>query len=124
MHKFFIQFSAFSGILAVGFGAFGAHALKEKLTSSGYMATYETAVSYQFYHTLTLLVIGILSLKYPSSHATYAGYSMIAGIMVFSGSLYLLCFTGIKWLGAITPIGGLAFIAGWAFLFLAATKSL
>ncbi|GAB4248635.1 MAG: DUF423 domain-containing protein [Ekhidna sp.] len=122
MHKLFLQFAAASGVVAVALGAFGAHALKEKLTQSGYLDTYQTAVSYQFYHTLALLGIGLIAMKYPSSAINYAGYGMIAGILIFSGSLYVLCFSGIKWLGAVTPIGGLAFILGWVMLFLAVTK--
>lgn len=114
--------SALYGMTAVGLGAFGAHALKDKLQTSGYMATYQTAVQYHFYHTLALLGIAILCLKYNSQWLSYAGYSMTFGILIFSGSLYILCFSGIKWLGAITPIGGLALIAGWAFLLIAALK--
>jgi len=124
MHKLFLQFAAISGILAVTLGAFGAHALKERLTESGYLSTFETAVSYQFYHTLALLGIGILAIKYPSSLIQWAGNSMMFGIIVFSGSLLLLCFTGIKWLGAITPLGGVAFIAGWGLLFISVLKTI
>jgi len=122
MHKLFLQFAAVSGAIAVALGAFGAHALKDKLTKSGTLDTYQTAVSYQFYHTLALLGIGLFAMKYASSWINYAGYSMIAGIIVFSGSLYILCFTGVKWMGAITPIGGLAFILGWVFLLVAIAK--
>ena len=122
IHKLFIQFAAFSGFVAVALGAFGAHALKDKLMSSGYLETYQTAVSYQFYHTLALLVIGLFAMKYPGSLITYSGYSMIFGIIVFSGSLFLLCFTGTKWLGAITPVGGLGFLAGWLLLFISTLK--
>lgn len=124
MHKLFFQFSSISGFIAVALGAFGAHALKEKLTNSGNLDTYQTAVSYQFYHTIALLGIGILAMKYPSSWINYSGYSMMIGTLVFSGSLYILCFTGIKWLGAITPIGGLAFLAGWLMLFIAVIKTI
>lgn len=123
MHKLFLQFSAISGSLAVALGAFGAHALKNKLVASNTLDTYQTAVQYQFYHTLALLGIGLLALKYPSNWINYSGYGMMIGIIIFSGSLYVLCFSGIKWLGAITPIGGLAFIAGWIFLFLSIFKS-
>lgn len=123
MHKFFLQFAALSGMLAVALGAFGAHAFKEKLLANGYLSTFETAVSYQFYHTLALLGIGILSMKYPSTLIQWSGTSMVVGILIFSGSLYLLCFSGIKWLGAITPIGGLAFIAGWLLLFIAVLRT-
>lgn len=123
MHKLFLQFAAMSGTIAVALGAFGAHALKDKLTQSGTLETYQTAVSYQFYHTLALLGIGLFALKYPSNWINYSGIGMMIGVIVFSGSLYILCFTGIKWLGAITPIGGLAFIIGWLMLFMAILKT-
>lgn len=123
IHKLFLQFATISGFIAVGLGAFGAHALKEKLEASGYIQTYQTAVSYQFYHTIALLCIGLLAMKYPSSLLNYSGYSMIIGVVLFSGSLYLLCFTNVKWLGAITPIGGLAFLTGWILLFIAILKT-
>ena len=124
MHKLFLIISSVSGMLAVMLGAFGAHALKDKLQSEGNLDTFQTAVQYQFYHTLALLGIAFLLTKYESQWLNYAGYSMTFGILVFSGSLYILCFTGIKWLGAITPIGGLLFILGWAFLLTAALKTL
>ncbi len=123
MHKLFFLFASASGLIAVSLGAFGAHALKDKLTASGTLDTYQTAVSYQFYHTLALLAIAILAMKFPSSLINYSGISVMLGILIFSGSLYILCFTGIKWLGAITPIGGLAFIIGWGYLFLAALRT-
>lgn len=122
MHKLFIQYAAISGAITVGLGAFGAHALKERLLNSGYLDTFQTAVSYQMYHSLALLFIGILYMKYPSGLLNYSGYAMMVGILLFSGSLYLLCLSGIKWLGAITPIGGLSFIIGWVLLFFAALK--
>lgn len=124
MHKLFLQFSAISGLIAVALGAFGAHALKAKLTDSGLLDTFQTAVSYQFYHTLALLAIAIIAMKFPSTWLHYSGYSMILGILLFSGSLYILCLTGMKWLGAITPLGGLAFILGWLFLLLATMRDL
>ncbi|WP_424963766.1 DUF423 domain-containing protein [Ekhidna sp.] len=124
MHKLFLIISSVSGMLAVMLGAFGAHALKDKLTSEGTLDTYQTAVQYQFYHTLALLAIAFLMTKYESQWLNYAGYSMTFGILIFSGSLYILCFTGMKWLGAITPIGGLLFILGWVFLLMTALKSL
>ena len=124
MYKLFLQFAAISGMLAVALGAFGAHALKERLTESGYLATFETAVSYQFYHTMALLGIGMLAMRYPSVLIRWTGNSMMFGIVIFSGSLYLLCFTGVKWLGAITPIGGLGLIAGWGLLFVAILKTI
>lgn len=123
MHKLFLIISSISGILSVALGAFGAHALKDKLQSEDTLDTYQTAVQYQFYHTLALLAIALLMTKYESQWLNYAGYSMTFGILIFSGSLYVLCFTGMKWMGAITPIGGLLFIAGWLFLLLTALKS-
>lgn len=124
MHKFFLLFASASGLIAVGLGAFGAHALKPKLVEAGSFETYQTAVTYQFFHTLALLAIGILAIRQPSTMLNYSGISMILGTVVFSGSLYILCFTGIKWLGAVTPIGGLAFIIGWLLLFIAVSKTL
>ncbi|MEQ9468381.1 MAG: DUF423 domain-containing protein [Ekhidna sp.] len=124
MHKLFLIISSISGILAVSLGAFGAHALKDKLTKAGTLETYQTAVQYHFYHTLALLAIALLLTKVQSQWLNYAGYSMTFGILIFSGSLYVLCFTGMKWLGAITPIGGLLFIAGWVCLLMTALKSL
>ncbi len=124
MHKLFLIISAIFGMLAVMLGAFGAHALKDKFQSEGTLDTFQTAVQYQFYHTLALLGIALFLMKYQSQWLTYAGYSMTFGILIFSGSLYLLCFTGIKWLGAITPIGGLLFILGWVFLLTAALKTM
>ena len=123
MHKLFLIISSISGMLSVALGAFGAHAIKDKLQSDGTLDTYQTAVQYQFYHTLALCGIAILMMKTQSQWLNYAGYSMTFGILIFSGSLYILCFTGMKWLGAITPIGGLLFIAGWIFLLLTALKS-
>lgn len=124
MHKLFLIISSISGMLAVGLGAFGAHALKDRLLKEGTLNTFQTAVQYQFYHTLGLLGIALLMTKYQSNWLNYAGYSMTFGILIFSGSLYILCFTGMKWLGAITPIGGLLFILGWFFLLLTALKAL
>lgn len=122
MPKLFFLFSAISGLLAVGLGAFGAHALKAKLEASGLMQAYQTAVQYQFYHTLALLAVGLLLLQRPSEWLNYAGYGFMAGTLIFSGSLYVMCFTGMRWLGAITPIGGLALILGWACLVVAVMK--
>lgn len=122
MYKTFIAAAALSGALAVALGAFGAHALGPKLEAAGRMDTYETAVKYQFYHTLALLFIGLLAAKMPSPTLQWAGWLMIAGILIFSGSLYILCLTGQRWLGAITPIGGTAFIAAWILLLISALR--
>ncbi|MEQ8554581.1 MAG: DUF423 domain-containing protein [Cyclobacteriaceae bacterium] len=122
MHKLFLLSASISGALAVSLGAFGAHALKARLTESGLLGTYETAVAYHFYHTLALLAIGLLAMKFPSATLNWSGYAMMAGILIFSGSLYVLSLSGIKWLGAITPLGGLVLIAGWVCLFIAITR--
>lgn len=109
--------------LAVILGAFGAHALKEKLGNE-MMQIYKTGVEYHFYHALGLLLIGGLSLQMPSTLINWSSVCLTAGIVIFSGSLYLLSITGINWLGAITPVGGLSFIAGWVLLFIVVWKKL
>lgn len=120
--KFFIQAGAILGLVGVALGAFGAHALRAMLESTGRAATFETAVKYQFYHALALVLVGVL-MQLVGNNPTavrllgWAGYSFLGGVLIFSGSLYVLCFTGITWLGAITPLGGVAMIAGWALLF-------
>ena len=120
MTQLFFLFGSISGGLAVALGAFGAHALKARLTPDR-QATFETGVRYQMYHALAMLAV---TLAMPRVSATglldAAGWLFVAGTLLFSGSLYLLCFTHKRWLGAITPFGGLAFIAGWACLALAA----
>ncbi len=114
--RLFITLAAISGLLAVALGAFGAHALKARLDSAA-LAVYETAVQYHFYHSLALLAVGMLSLWFPQTGTLkLSGRAFTFGIVVFSGSLYLLAITGMRWLGAITPIGGLAFLLGWASL--------
>lgn len=120
MAAFFLKFSAFSGMLAVMLGAFGAHALKGRLDEYA-QGIYQTAVLYQFIHTLALLACALLLLLTSKSNALHtAGFAFIAGILIFSGSLYGLSLSGVKILGAVTPIGGLAFIIGWIALFIAA----
>ena len=122
--KKLIQIASIFGAIAVGIGAFGAHGLKEILAETGRLETFETAVKYHFYHSLALLMVGILFLFKPDwKQLKLAGTLMILGILIFSGSLYILCLTGITWLGAITPLGGVAFILGWVFLFLAVSKN-
>lgn len=123
MNKFFLQAGALLGALGVALGAFGAHALKDRLTASGRMETFETAVKYQFYHALALVLIGLLAKEIISKNLTYSGYCFLGGTLIFSGSLYLICFTGIKTFGAIAPIGGTLMIAGWLLLFWAVLKS-
>ena len=116
MQKLFLITGALFGGLAVAIGAFGAHALKNLLESSGRTETFETAVKYQFYHALALVLLGILMFNLKHVHFHYAGYSFAIGTIIFSGSLYVLCLTGITKFGMITPIGGLFLIAGWIFL--------
>mgnify|MGYP000633012959 FL=1 len=116
MAKLFITLASLSGMLAVVFGAFGAHALKGKLDDQA-LKVFETAVQYHFYHTFALLVVGVIALNQPQTVLLKSsGWLFVIGILVFSGSLYLLSLTGVRWLGAITPLGGLALIAGWACL--------
>ena len=121
--RLIILLAATLGALGVSLGAFGAHALKAHLEATGRFDTFETAVRYQFYHTLALLALGLLRLLRPeaASLGTVA-WLWLAGILVFSGSLYILCFTGLRWLGAITPIGGVLLIAGWVLLAVAAMR--
>jgi len=117
MQKLILLSASAFGALSVMIGAFGAHALRASLEASNRLDTFETAVKYQFYHTLALLVIGLLMYRIQDKLLDYAGLSMIAGILIFSGSLYILCLSGLRWLGAITPIGGLLMIVGWVLLF-------
>jgi uncharacterized membrane protein YgdD (TMEM256/DUF423 family) len=113
MAKTFLMIAAISGLLAVVIGAFGAHGLKGRVTED-LLAIYQTGVQYHFYHSFALLVVGLLLLQFPLAGLfNWSGWLFVIGIVVFSGSLYVLSLTGIRWLGAITPLGGLAFIAGW-----------
>ena len=111
----FLLIAALSGLIAVALGAFGAHGLKSYLAPY-LMDVYQTGVQYQFYHTLALLVVAVLALREPGRALSVAGWSFTLGILLFSGSLYLLALSGTHWLGAVTPIGGLAFLVGWAAL--------
>lgn len=121
MHKGFIKIAALLGALSVAAGAFGAHLLRTVLGPEN-LAVFETAVRYQFYHVFALLATGLLFAGFPSAIIKRAGYLFIAGIFLFSGSLYLLCFVKqfgwhLEWIGAVTPVGGISFIAGWILLF-------
>lgn len=112
-----------SGAIAVGLGAFGAHALSDFLIRQNRLDTYETAVLYHFIHTLLLTGLAILCILKPDIRQfRIAAGCCIAGICIFSGSLYVLCMTGLTFLGAITPIGGILFIASWLLLLLGARK--
>ena len=102
--------------LAVIFGAFGAHIVQDLLTAERF-AVYQTGVEYHFYHSIGLLILGTITLTYKDNQwLSYSGYCMVTGILIFSGSLYILTLTDTGWLGAITPFGGIAFIFGWIFL--------
>jgi uncharacterized membrane protein YgdD (TMEM256/DUF423 family) len=118
MPKFFLIAGSLLGASGVGLGAFGAHALKASLEAAGRFDTFETAVRYQFYHALALVAVGILMNQYPEAARTlgWSGWAFLLGTLVFSGSLYLICFTGIRAFGAVAPIGGLGMVLGWALL--------
>lgn len=111
--RWFLMLGALLAALGVASGAFGAHALKSLLTPER-LAVYQTAVQYHFYHAFGLLIVGLLLLKWPEAGGLrVAGWLLLAGLLLFSGSLYLLTLTGQRWLGAVTPLGGTAFIAAW-----------
>jgi uncharacterized membrane protein YgdD (TMEM256/DUF423 family) len=128
MHKGFLLTAALLGALAVALGAFGAHGLK-KIVEPATISTFETGVRYQFYHVFALLAVAILYEKLPSKWVRYAGHFFIIGILLFSGSLYLLTAikatgsVGTSSIGLITPLGGLFFIVGWLSLFFGVWKS-
>ncbi|MCU0428829.1 MAG: DUF423 domain-containing protein [Cytophagaceae bacterium] len=122
MVKFFLLAASLLGGLSVGIGAFGAHAWAPFLKDTGRLETFETAVRYQFYHTLALLACGILLQLFSQKYFHYAGLCFLGGIFIFSGSLYILCATQVKTWGAVTPLGGLLFIAGWICLALGIWK--
>jgi uncharacterized membrane protein YgdD (TMEM256/DUF423 family) len=118
MARTFLILTALSGMLLVMLGAFGAHALEARVTP-GHMVWWQKAVHYQGLHTLALFGIGLLALHYPSRALSMAGWLFLAGILLFSGSLYIMTLTGVRGLGMITPFGGTAFIIGWLALILA-----
>ena len=116
MSAVFIAIAAINGFLAVGLGAFAAHGLKARLPED-LLAIFQTGVQYQMYHALALFGVGLLCLHYQESALLKAsGWAFLAGIIIFSGSLYILSLSGVRWLGAITPIGGVAFLTGWLLL--------
>lgn len=122
--KLFIIFGAINAFLAVGLGAFGAHALEGKVEPK-YLEVWKTGVMYQMFHALGLIAIGILRGNVSaSSLLTTSGWFMLSGIILFSGSLYVLSTSGIKVLGAITPLGGIAFLISWVLLIIFAVKHL
>lgn len=114
-----LMLGATSGFLSVAFGAFGAHGLKHRV-GPDLLAIFHTGVDYQALHAIALLACGLLALHRPSRSLGAAGWCFVVGSLIFSGSLYVLTLTGLRWLGAITPIGGVAFLIGWACLIYAA----
>ncbi|WP_268033831.1 DUF423 domain-containing protein [Algoriphagus sp. PAP.12] len=122
--KQIIMIAGLSGAIAVGLGAFGAHGLAGILAETGRTDTFETAVKYHFYHTLALFLIGVLSIVKPQwKSLSFATWSLVFGIIVFSGSLYILSLSGVTWWGAVTPLGGVGFILGWLGLFYSALRN-
>ncbi len=127
MHNGFIKTASILGALTVALGAFAAHFLKEQISDYA-VNIFETGVRYQFYHVFALLAAGMLYKEFPNRFIKWSGILFIAGIILFSGSLYCLMYIkgavmpGYKWIGAITPIGGLFFILGWISLFIGCSK--
>ena len=115
MDRFFFALGALAAFIGVALGAFAAHGLKARLDAT-MLATFETGVRYHMYHALALLAVGWAANRWPSTAVNASGWLFLVGIVLFSGSLYALSLTGVRWLGAITPFGGLAFLAGWLCL--------
>ena len=128
MHKGFLRWAAILGSLAVVLGAFGAHGLKQYVPAET-ISTFETGVRYQFYHVFALLAVGIIYKDLPLKWLRYAGNCFLIGILLFSGSLYILTAlkatdtVGLSGVGAITPLGGMFFIAGWLFVLIAVGRN-
>jgi len=116
----YLVIGAISGCLVVILGAFGAHGLKDILDEYG-KSIYEKAVLYHMFHTMAILVLGLIEKIQPEMHLSHAGWAFMLGIILFSGSLYILAITGLKSLGMITPIGGVFFIIGWIYFALKMT---
>ena len=121
MVKVWFLSAALSGFLSVALGAFGAHSLKNILDEYG-KSVYEKAVLYQMFHSMALFAVGVLQHLFKGIPFSPAGFGFLIGILLFSGSLYVLAISGVKWLGAITPVGGLSFLFGWAWLIFAISR--
>ena len=115
MDRLFFALGSLAAFLAVALGAFGAHGLKSRLAPE-MLAIFDVGVRYQVYHALALLAVAWAAARWPGPWVQAAGWLFLAGIVIFSGSLYALSLTGVRWLAAITPLGGVAFLAGWACL--------
>ena len=122
MERLFFIFGALSALIGVGAGAFGAHGLKDRLDPE-MLSIFEVGVRYQMYHAFALIAAAWSQTKWPSKLVTIAGWMFVVGTVIFSGSLYMLSMTDEKWLGMITPFGGLAFMAGWACIAWAVWKA-
>ena len=120
--RLFLALGAGSAFLGVAAGAFGAHALRTRLTPE-MLAIFELAVRYQMYHALALIACAWAVTKWPGALVVASGWLFVAGTLIFCGTLYALALTGMRWLGAVTPLGGVAFLAGWLCLAAAALKS-
>lgn len=121
--KLFLLLGGINAALVVILGAFGAHALKARL-SEEMLVVYQTGVHYHLFHALGLLVIGLVATQIPAAtYLKWSGWLMLAGIVLFSGSLYILSISGLRWLGAVTPFGGVAFIVAWALFVIAVSKA-
>jgi uncharacterized membrane protein YgdD (TMEM256/DUF423 family) len=119
--RLFFALGSASALVAVGAGAFGAHGLRPRLTPDQ-LAVFETAARYQMYHALALLAVAWATTRWPGPWPARAGWLFLVGTLLFSGSLYTLALSGVRWVGAITPFGGAAFLAGWACLLLGALR--
>ena len=116
MSKLFLILGSINAATAVTMGAFGAHSLRTKMPED-MLSVFQTAVQYHFYHSLGLMIIGLMTIYFkPAKHLEIAGWIMFTGIILFSGSLYILSTTSARWLGIITPVGGIAFIISWIFI--------
>ncbi|MDO8704230.1 MAG: DUF423 domain-containing protein [Sulfuricaulis sp.] len=121
--KFFLILGSINAALVVLLGAFGAHALKARLPAD-MLAVYQTGVHYHLFHALGLIAVGLVATQIPASaYLKWSGWLMLAGIVLFSGSLYVLSVSGLRWLGMVTPFGGLAFILSWTLFVIAVLKA-
>lgn len=121
--KLFLALGSIAALAAVLIGAFGAHGLKERIAPD-LLPVYKTGVEYHFYHALGLILVGLAAFHLPESgYLKGAGWAMLIGIVLFSGSLYVLALTGLRWFGAITPVGGIAFIVAWGLFAAAVVKA-
>lgn len=111
----FVVAGSLSAFVAVALGAFAAHVLKEKLSPEMF-AIWEVGVRYHFYHALGIVIVAWLTAQFPAANVAPAGWLFLAGTILFSGSLYVLSLSGVRWLGAVTPLGGICFLAGWVWI--------